>query len=202
MGDPVDGKFQILRTTDGGASWDLLPSDGMPDATGEYGFAASGDCLVVSGRTAYFGTGGDRSRIFSSTDRGLTWTATDSAIPANETPEEAAGVFGLAFGKRQGVAVGGDFAEPTEGASSRQTAGGWTSGGPLTHLAEDAAFLPGGRLLATGESGDVRGTSWSRDGGRTWTHLSETGFHTLDCVGATCFAAGGKGRVAVVSLRG
>ncbi len=47
MGDPVDGRFQILRTDDGGASWRLLPGDGMPDATGEYGFAASGDCLVV-----------------------------------------------------------------------------------------------------------------------------------------------------------
>lgn len=199
MGDPVDGKFQILRTDDGGASWKPLPSDGMPDATGEFGFAASGDCLVVDGRTAYFGGGGERSRIYSSSDRGLTWKATDSTIP----PGEAAGVFGLAFDRGRGVAVGGDFAEPTDGVDASATKAGprWRNAGDLTHLAEDAAFLPRGLLLATGESGDVAGTSWSRNGGRSWEHLSDTGFHTLDCVDTTCVAAGGGGRVALVTLK-
>ncbi len=199
MGDPVDGKFQILRTDDGGATWRLLPSDRMPDATGEFGFAASGDCLVVNGRTAYFGTGGERSRVFSSRDGGRSWTATDSTIPAGE----AAGVFGFAFDRSHGVAVGGDFSAPADGtdASAVQRGHRWKNGGDLTHLAEDAAFLPGGYLVATGESGDVAGTSWSSDGGRSWRHLSDIGFHTLDCTGNACWAAGGKGRVAVVTFR-
>jgi photosystem II stability/assembly factor-like uncharacterized protein len=197
MGDPVDGKFQILRTDDGGASWELLPSDGMPDATGEYGFAASGDCLVVHGRTASFGSGGSAARVFSSTDRGLTWTATDSTLP----PGPAAGVFGLAFDRRHGVVVGGDFEMPEHGVSAVPAGDGWERAGDLTHLAEDAAFLRRGALLATGESGDVMGTSWSADGGQTWRRLSDTGFHTLDCTPSACFAAGGKGRVAVVTLR-
>ncbi len=198
MGDPVDGKFQILRTTDGGVSWDLVPSDGMPAAVpDEYGFAASGDCLVVDGGTAYFGTGGSVSRIFSSTDRGTTWTATDSTLP----PGPSAGVFGFAFDRRHGVAVGGDFAAPAHGVSAVPDGDGWRRAGDLTHLAEDAAYLPRGALLATGESGDVMGTSWSADGGETWRRLSDTGFHTLDCTPSACFAAGGKGRVAVLTLR-
>ncbi len=99
--------------------------------------------------------------------------------------------------------MGGDFADPTDGtdASAVRARDGWRNGGDLTHLAEDAAFLPGGRLLATGESGDVAGISWSADGGRTWEHLSDVGFHTLDCAAASCWAAGGGGRVAVVTLR-
>ena len=41
------------------------------------------------------------------------------------------------------------------------------------------------------------GTSVSADGGRTWTQISETGYHALDCTrDGSCWAAGGKGRVA------
>ncbi len=109
VSDPVGGKFRILATEDGGRSWDVLPTAGMPDSTGEANFSASGDCLVVAGRDAWFGTGGDRARVFHSTDRGLTWEATDSMIRAGA----AAGVFGLAFRTpRHGVAVGGDFNRP------------------------------------------------------------------------------------------
>jgi hypothetical protein len=43
----------------------------------------------------------------------------------------------------------------------------------------------------------VMGTSVSRDGGRRWTRVSETGYHTLDCTrDGACWAAGGHGRVA------
>ena len=66
MGDPVDGKFRILATEDSGRSWSVLPDDGMPEAATEYGFAASGDCLVTAGRTAYFGSGGGAARVFRS----------------------------------------------------------------------------------------------------------------------------------------
>ncbi|GAB3763481.1 photosystem II stability/assembly factor-like uncharacterized protein [Nocardioides ginsengisegetis] len=197
LSDPVDGKFRILATEDAGRTWHVLPSDGMPEAAGEAGFAASGDCLVTVGRTAYFGSGGSAARVFRSDDHGLTWTATDSTIPAGE----AAGVFALAFRTpREGVAVGGDFAEPAEGAVATTDDGTtWTSGGDLTHLAEDAAYLPGSdhALLATGQSGDVSGTSLSRDGGRTWTRVSDLGYHTLDCTAdGSCWAAGAGGRVA------
>jgi photosystem II stability/assembly factor-like uncharacterized protein len=200
MSDPVDGKFRILATRDAGRSWQVLPDEGMPPAVEtEAGFAASGDCLVTAGSTAYFGSGGAVSRVFRSDDLGLTWTATDSTIP----PGEAAGVFALAFRTpNEGVAVGGDFAEPTDGVDAVATTRDgrtWTNAGDLAHLAEDAAYLPVRHhpLLVTGESGDVMGTSISLDGGRSWRQVSETGYHTLDCTDdGSCWAAGGKGRVA------
>ncbi|KGN41758.1 WD40/YVTN/BNR-like repeat-containing protein [Knoellia aerolata] len=195
VSDPVDGKFRILATEDGGRSWEVLPDAGMPDSTGEANFSASGDCLTISGRDAWFGSGGADSRVFHSTDRGLTWTATDSGIPAGE----AAGVFGLAFANpRQGVAVGGDFASPADGvdaASTTRDGDSWSSAGDLTHLGEDAAYLRR-LLLVVGESGAVGGSSVSADGGRSWTRFSDVGFHTLDCTrDGACWAAGGRGRV-------
>ena len=204
VSDPVDGKFRILATEDSGRSWDVLPTDGMPDSTGEANFSASGDCLVVAGRGAWFGSGGEDARVYHSTDRGLTWEASDTTIPADAT----AGVFALAFrNPRQGVAVGGDFTAPADGtdATARTRDGRtWSAGGDLGHLGEDAAWLPGTArgVIVTGESGAVRGTSISTDGGRTWDPLGDTGWHTLDCTrDGSCWAAGGGGRIARTTLR-
>ena len=199
LSDPVDGRFRILATHDYGRSWRVRSSKGMPEAATEAGFAASGDCLVTAGHTAYFGSGGGAARIFRSTDFGRTWTATDSTIPAGDS----AGVFALAFRTpRHGVAVGGDFANPANGVDAvAKTRNGtaWRNTGDLTHLAEDVAYLPGHRhwLVATGESGDVMGTSLSVDEGRHWSLVSKVGYHAVDCTAdGSCWAAGGNGRVA------
>ena len=49
---------------------------GMPAAVdGEFGFAASGTCLVTAGgRDVWLASGGSASRVFHSRDRGHTWT--------------------------------------------------------------------------------------------------------------------------------
>jgi photosystem II stability/assembly factor-like uncharacterized protein len=199
LSDPVDGKFRILATDDFGRSWSVLPSEGMPAAPDEFGFAASGDCLVTARHTAYFGSGGGAARVFRSDDHGLTWTASDSTIPAGD----AAGVFALTFRTpQQGVAVGGNFDDAANGVDAVATTRDgtvWHNAGDLTHLAEDVAYLPGHRhpLIATGESDPVMGTSVSVDGGQTWNRVSDLGYHTLDCThDGSCWAAGGSGRVA------
>ena len=199
VSDPVDGKFRIAATDDGGASWEVLPDAGMPDSTGEYNFSASGDCLTIAGRTAWFGSGGEAARVYRSTDRGLTWTATDSTLTAGE----AAGVFALAFrNPQQGVVVGGDFdpaADEPDGTAYSRHGRSWTAGEDLAHLGEDVAWVRGNRLVVVGESGPEAGTSVSRDRGRTWRQLSATGFHTLDCTrDGSCWAAGGGGRIGVL----
>ena len=74
-------------------------------------------------------------------------------------------MFALAFRTpRQGIAVGGDFANPANGVDAVATTRDgttWRNAGDLAHLGEDVAYLPGRaqRLIVTGESGEVRGTS-------------------------------------------
>ena len=67
MSDPVDGKFRIAATDDGGSTWSVVSRKGMPKAVkGEFGFAASGTCLVTAGTNhAYFASGGAASRTLS-----------------------------------------------------------------------------------------------------------------------------------------
>ncbi len=60
LGDPVNGKFRIRATHDGGATWASDPGQVMPAAwEGEGAFAASGTCLFAlkGGNDAWFVTG-------------------------------------------------------------------------------------------------------------------------------------------------
>ncbi|MEU1259250.1 oxidoreductase [Streptomyces chartreusis] len=201
MSDPVDGRFRILSTGDGGRTWKVLPGDGMPAAQeGEAGFAASGQCLVASGpKDVWLATGGAaRARVLHSADRGLTWTAADTPIPAGDP---ARGVFGLAFRDRtHGLAVGGDYradqASPQAAARTGDGGGTWRSAAtPVPAYRSGVAWLPHSRsaALAVGPTG----TDLTTDGGRTWRTVDIGSYDTVDCTpDLGCWAAGEKGRVA------
>ncbi|WP_235023780.1 WD40/YVTN/BNR-like repeat-containing protein [Streptomyces sp. WAC05374] len=201
MSDPVDGKYRILSTGDGGRTWTVLPDSGMPAALpGEAGFAASGQCLVSSGpRDVWLATGGGATaRVLHSADRGLTWTAAESTIPAGDP---ARGVFALAFRDRtHGLAVGGDYrtgqASPRAGAVSRDGGRTWRQAHtPPPAYRSGVTWLPHTRsaALAVGPTG----TDLTLDGGRTWRTVDTGSYDTVDCArDAGCWASGEKGRVA------
>jgi photosystem II stability/assembly factor-like uncharacterized protein len=199
LSDPVDGRFRIAATDDGGKSWHVLPNDGMPEAVpGEFAFAASGTCLVTSGRDAWFASGGGASRVFRSHDGGRTWNHAAAPIPA----AEAGGVFSLAFrNPREGVMVGGDFTAPDNGvdASGFTRDGGrtWTGGGDLSGYRSGVDWVSGERatLIAVGPTGsDV-----TFDGARRWKAFDTAAYDAVDCVRGTCWASGPAGAVAVLA---
>lgn len=201
MSDPVDGKFRILSTSDGGRSWRVLPADGMPAALdGEAGFAASGQCLVTSGpEDAWLATGGGaHARVLHSADRGLTWTAADTTIPAGDP---AKGVFALAFRDRgHGLAVGGDYradqASPQAAAVTPDGGRSWRPAAtPPPAYRSGVAWLPHSRAtaLAVGPTG----TDLTTDGGRNWRTVDTGSYDTVACTpDLGCWAAGEQGRAA------
>ncbi|MEU4876344.1 oxidoreductase [Streptomyces sp. NPDC021608] len=201
VSDPVDGRFRILSTSDGGRSWKVLPGRGMPAAQeGEAGFAASGQCLVASGRTdVWLATGGAaRARVLHSFDRGRTWTAADAPLPAGDP---ARGVFALGFRDRaHGLAVGGDYRpdQPSPRAAATTGDGGRTwrpAATPPPAYRSGVAWIPRSRsvALAVGPTG----TDLTTDAGRTWRTVDTGSYDTVDCVSdGGCWAAGEQGRVA------
>src|SRR6266487_3525194 len=70
IGDPIDGRFFILRTFDGGSAWRDIPLANRPAAdSGEACFAASGTNVRALDRDeAVFVSGGLRSRLFTKND--------------------------------------------------------------------------------------------------------------------------------------
>lgn len=200
MSDPVDGKFRVIATDDGGDSWRIVDPAGMPPAlSGEFGFAASGTCLVTSGRRdAWLATGGGTvARVLHSRDRGRTWTAVDTPVRSGPS----AGIYSLAFrDPRHGLAVGGDYTTPTEApdalAVTRDGGRRYTiAADPPNQYRSGAAWLAGPVALTVGPTG----SDISYDAGRSW-HAFDTG--SLDAVQCTrdlaCWGSGAHGRATVL----
>jgi len=196
--DPVDGKFIIIRTTDGGAHWTEVPPANIPPAIdGEAAFAASGTSIVVQGnRNGWIGTGGGAARVFRTEDAGMTW----KVAPTPVINGAAAGIFSVAFrDSMNGVAVGGDYQKEKESSANFVITndGGqtWRLGSPLPGFRSAVSYLRDGErwtLVACGPSG----SDYSLDGGRTWVPIDSTGYHALHFTGAAGFAVGDAGRIA------
>jgi photosystem II stability/assembly factor-like uncharacterized protein len=207
LSDPVDGKFVIVRTTDG-ETWQIAPSTGMPDAHKDEGaFAASNSSLAIfrnskrgDARSLAFATGGPNgARLFQSADFGETWTAMDTPLAGGNA---AAGIFSLLrlAGNGEFVVVGGDYKNPT---NAEHTAAISSDGGKQFALASaqpagyrsSVAFVGGAGLLAAGPGG----ADESEDGGEHWKPAELTGMNVLASVpvrgGVQIWAAGAKGTI-------
>lgn len=203
LSDPVDGAFRLIETSDGGRSWSPVNPDGMPAALpNEFAFAASGTCLTAGqGLSTYIGSGGQSpARVFSSQNAGHTWSVTE--VPVVGGP--SAGVFSVQFrDARTGIAVGGDYANPTAAiGTAAWTADGttWQPASPTPNgYRSGAAWLPHERpvAVAVGPSGsDV-----TVDEGHSWTSFDSGSFDSVDCAhDGACWASGEQGRVARLTV--
>jgi photosystem II stability/assembly factor-like uncharacterized protein len=188
VSDPVGGRFRLIATHDGGRSWAVVDPAGMPPALdGEFGFAASGTCLVTSGHDAWIASGGGRS-----------WTVASTPMVTGPS----AGIYSLAVsGHRHVVGVGGDFEAPTANvdvaASSRDAGGSWTLAATMPGgYRSGVAFAGHSSLVAVGPTGsDV-----SFDGGRDWTTFDTVSYDAVQAGrDGAVWASGTGGRVAVLA---
>ncbi len=204
LGDPIDGRFMILTTDDGGASWQRQPGDALPPVIeGEGAFAASGTCLVAQGdRNVWFGTGGGKvARVYRSVDRGRSWTVHETPVRAGNA---SSGIFSLAFrGEDVGIAIGGDYKRPeqADGIAARTADGGqsWsTIRGPGPRGYRSCVVIvpgtAGKSVVAVGPSG----SDFSTDAGARWQPMGELGFHAVGFAGPidAGWAVGDNGSIA------
>jgi len=199
FGDPVKGSFQVYVTKDGGASWVDVATKGLEAMPNEGAFAASGTCLTVAGANdAWIATGGSAtSRVFHSLDRGKTWRAASTPIPAGAP---ARGAFSVAFlNAKEGFAAGGDYKETRmAGINGAVTADGGASWTPVS--IQPAGYMsvvvpvPGApRALV---AGGLAGSGYSLDGGKSWTLLDSTPLNTVGFASPSSgWAVGPKGLV-------
>jgi photosystem II stability/assembly factor-like uncharacterized protein len=204
MSDPVDGKFLVLTTNDGGSSWQEIPAERIPSAMpGEGGFAASGSCIAVYGQSHVWIVSGGASaaRIYHSGDRGKSWVVHDTPLRAGIA---SAGAFSVAFRDAlHGGIAGGDYAKPDLRGRNLAV----TNDGGITWTLTDSAASPAGYRSAVAFVPDTRantmvavgltGTDVSIDGGRSWMSADTTAYNSVFFASRSAgWAVGPKGRIA------
>lgn len=205
VGDPMDGKFVVLRTEDGGAHWTQLPAGQAPPSREHEGiFAASGSTIQTGpGGQVWVGTGANTEikvgRLLVSKDYGRTWTATDTPVPSGTEPT---GIFSLAFRDAlHGIAVGGDYTAPN---ANRHNVAITADGGKTWKLGDTTgvtgylsavAYVPSVSPTTVVAVGTV-GVFTSSDEGMTWRRLRAESYNAV-AVGKAIVAVGADGRVSI-----
>ncbi len=186
LGDPVNGRFTIFRTEDGGQHWSQVESAGLDASPGESAFAASNSALALSpeNMNAYFATGGPgESRVFRFRPgvRGQPGSWRPVKLPMSQKAESA-GIFSIAFrDSSHGVAVGGDYKQPNH----REHTSAWTWDAGLTWV--EASTPPSGYRSAVAWDRNTQtwitvgpnGSDVSYDDGKSWGQIDRAGWNAM-----------------------
>jgi photosystem II stability/assembly factor-like uncharacterized protein len=197
MSDPVDGKYVLIGTNNGGALWKQIDTAKMPATKdGEAAFAASGTCLIVQLNSSVFLiSGGMSTRVFRSTDRGLSWSAFETPIIRGTA---GSGIFSIAmYDTLNGVIVGGNYEKPEDHkdnlAFTSDGGRSWTAGGGLSGYRSGVTYVDKTTIVAVGSSG----SDISADGGKTWKILDKNNYNAVQAKGKKAvWAVGPQGLVA------
>ena len=195
LSDPIDKRFVILATSDGGEHWRPLAEDSMPLALKDEGaFAASGTCLAVYGNDIYFVTGGPAARLFHSPDLGRMWSVIPLPITSGNA---AAGAFSIARRGRNMVVVGGDYKNPGRrdrvAAYSHDAGRTWKlSKQPPAGYRSGVAWLDDHTIATVGPTGE----EISVDGGVHWKPNSSLNLNAVGALNLSdAWAIGEKGAI-------
>jgi photosystem II stability/assembly factor-like uncharacterized protein len=205
IGDAIDGRIEVLATTDGGARWTRLPPESLPRAqSGEGSFAASGTCVET--RTGGFAwivmSNPDHGRLLHTADYGRTWSIDTLPI----TTREGVGPQSVSFRDEQnGIALGGgNSAQPGDALAAITRDGGktWTARTrpPMTRGVWGGVYVPGSNppaVVAVGPNGAVH----SRDEGMSWLPIDSLNYWSVGFASPRAgWLVGARGRITKVSL--
>jgi hypothetical protein len=198
VGDPLNGKFFIARSFDGGESWKEIPDQYKPVAdSGEACFAASGTNIrALDNDEAVFISGGLSSNLF----------VRDAKIKLPVIQgKETAGANSISvwnrYKKNGGdklVIVGGDFNADTSTLrncfySSNRGKTWKASRIPPNGYRSCVEYLAKNQLITCG----LTGVDYTFDGAETWQSISKESFHVVRNAkyGTTVYLAGTNGKV-------
>jgi photosystem II stability/assembly factor-like uncharacterized protein len=198
LGDPINGKFLILETFNGGKNW--TPAKSPPTALpNEAAFAASGTCLRKYKTAFIMVTGGSNARMIILTkrfkNRSHSWN-----IPILHG-KASQGAFSIAFWNKQGIIVGGDYLNVNRTDSvavyipnasmhlSVQQPAGYQS--CVENINENV-------YLSTG----TPGSSLTNDGGKTWHKIDTVSYNVCRKAkhGKLILLAGDDGKIGICKL--
>ncbi|ADQ18684.1 WD40/YVTN/BNR-like repeat-containing protein [Leadbetterella byssophila] len=196
LGDPIDAYPYLLKTVDAGETWERVKNL-PPIEEGEASFASSNSGIATLGDNIWFHT---QNRVFHSNNSGEYWQVHNTLFLKGKSQ----GIFGLfALDPYTLIAVGGDYLPHKEPVLQYSLSG---SSGQAWYTQKEfwkvglteciSSFGEKKHLISVG----THGTAISQDSGYSWKPLDQASFHVVKCFGNTCLAAGGEGKVGIISL--
>ncbi len=195
-------RLLIIKTTDGGETWQELDSINSPKVHPKQGgFAASGSCLQTYGdSTVAIGVGGTSASVFISHNAGNSWLEVDSKLHFGPA---SAGVFSLYFAASNVLlAVGGDYTD--DYASERSfsiLARNGENWRVLNNVQAEHKYLSSvvainlKQIIAVGRFGGL----FSQTGGNSWQPLNGAYYALSLAADGSLWTSGPKGTVAKIS---
>ena len=205
IGDPVENCMSIIITRDGGNTWEKLSCENLPKVErGEAAFAASNSNIAIFGDNAWVATGGRKSRVMHTADKGKTWTVYDTPIVQGKA---MTGIFSIDFlDENNGIIFGGNWEDKpfNEGNKAITKNGGKTwkliANGKKPGYCSSAKYVPGtqGQGIVAVSS---LGIFYSGDGGKNWKELSKEGFFAIEFANESIAFASGNNRISKLVFR-
>lgn len=205
VGDSLDGCLSIIVTRDGGLSWGKLACSSLPNQIASEGaFAASDTNIKTIGDKTWIITGGGTSRVYYSGDKGRTWNIYNTPVAQGKS---TLGAYTMDFyDENRGIIYGGDYERP---AANKDNIAVTTDGGKQWQIIASGAndgykscvqYVPssnGKELVASG----FTGISYSKDGGASWTQISDAPFLSFRFANDSTAYAGGRNALAKLTFK-
>lgn len=205
VGDPTEDCLSVLITEDFGKNWKKIPCLNLPKTIeGEAAFAASDTNVKIVDGVIFIISGGKKSRLFKSEDKGNTWQVFETPIIQGEA---MTGAFSMDFyDKNIGIIVGGNYEKQKDNSANKAIT--FDGGKTWKLLAKNEAFgyascvqfMPKskGKVIYTcGTSG----VYYSTNSGKNWHKiLEDTDFYTLRFSSNKFVYLAGKNKVTKINL--
>ncbi|HSP41079.1 MAG TPA: hypothetical protein VLN46_06560, partial [Gillisia sp.] len=205
MGDPTDECLSVIVTRDGGKNWNKLECDVLPKVEeGEAAFAASNSNIAVAGNNAWILSGGMRSRIFHTADKGNSWEVFDT--PLLQGTATSGGYSMDFYNDKMGIIAGGDYTnvEGNSGNIAITEDGGKTW--KLVSEGKGPGYISGVRYVPNANGLEIvtvgpGGIFYTEDAGENWEKLSSEALHTIRFVTDSTAYGGGNNRIVKLKFR-
>lgn len=206
IGDPIEDRPSIIKTTDGGSTWKKITSVTLPKfEEGEAFFAASNTNILYRNNILMMVSGGKKSRFYISKDRGETWATQETPIIQGGT---MTGVFTCDFyDSKIGIIAGGNYEKVDQNFQNKAVT---EDGGKSWRLVSENSgfgyascvqYVPNSGGKAILEMG-ANGIFYSRDSGNNWKKISDAkDFIAFRFVNHTNVVASGRNRIVKMQLQ-
>ncbi|RAR70079.1 WD40/YVTN/BNR-like repeat-containing protein [Flavobacterium aciduliphilum] len=205
IGDPTDSCLSLIRTHDGGMTWNKLTCEKSPKIIeGEAAFASSNTNLISKKNCLWVVTGGKKARVFCSNKQGTIWTSFDTPIQQGSS---MSGIFTADFyDKYHGCIAGGDYENPSDNLKNIAftSNGGKTWSIPnnvldfgYTSCVQYVPYSNGRQLLVVGSSG----VFYTSDTGFTWRKVAnDSSLFTIRFISKKVAIVAGKNKIVRLRL--